>query len=182
MQPELAEFLARHTPGVEEAAVWGEGTLPLRIKSYLSAEYPPRDYITSVRSLVFRHDAILVLRNQHSTHIVPGGRCEAGETLEQTLRREVLEETGWTIGEIALLGFMHFCHLGAKPVGYAYPFPDFVQLVYMADAVRLDPAARLVDDYELEARLRPIAEARGLARTPAEQLYLQTALKLRGGG
>lgn len=121
----LAVFLARHASLSEEPAVWGSVThpLPLRIRAYLTVEAPPLTYIISVRSLVF-HDAdgaLLVLRNRDSTHIMPSGHREPNETLEQTLRREVLEETGWTLRAPTVLGFMHFHHLGPKPPGHPYP-------------------------------------------------------------
>ena len=109
MKSDLAAFLGRHQPIVEDSAVWGD--LPLRITSYLSKERPPLDYITSVRSLIFREDSILVVRNPDEIHIMPGGRCETGEALEETLHREVLEETGWIIAEVSMLGFVHFHHL-----------------------------------------------------------------------
>jgi LmbE family N-acetylglucosaminyl deacetylase len=97
MTPELATFLARHTPGRAGMVVWENGCLPLRIAGYLSDALPPLDYVTSVRSLVFQDGALLVLRNRDGMHVLPGGRREAGETLEHTLAREVLEATA-TLG------------------------------------------------------------------------------------
>jgi 8-oxo-dGTP pyrophosphatase MutT (NUDIX family) len=44
--------------------------------------------------------------------------------LEQTVRREVLEETGWAIDPPKLLGVKHFRHLTPKPAGYSCPYPD----------------------------------------------------------
>lgn len=178
--PDLAAFLARHTPLAAESAVWGGGTLPLRITSYLAGEPPPLAYVTSANSLVFRRDLLLVGRNRDGVHIVPGGRREAGETLEATLRREVLEETGWTIAEVSALGFMLHQHLGPGPPDYAYPYPHFVRLIYTAEAATFAPEAIVPDDYELGAAFRPIAEVRSLALTPAERLFLDAALRRRG--
>jgi hypothetical protein len=76
MQPDLAAFFARHRPRTQKSAVWGGGTLPLHITSYLSHELPPLAYVTSVRSIVFREEMLLVLRNRGALHSVPGGRRE----------------------------------------------------------------------------------------------------------
>ena len=71
--------------------------MPLRITSYFTDELPPLEHISSVRCIVFRDDMVLVVREGEEAHVVPGGRREPGETLMQTLERELLEETGWTV-------------------------------------------------------------------------------------
>ena len=152
------------------------GVSPLRVVSYLLA---PADE-SSVRALVFRGNTILTLRNRDTTHIGPGGQREVGETIEATLRREVLEETGWTLGVPELLGFMHFHHLGPKPAGHPYRYPDFVQIVFLAEAETHLPDALLPDEYELASGFRPVVEARRLALTLAERLFLDEALRRRG--
>jgi ADP-ribose pyrophosphatase YjhB (NUDIX family) len=176
MKQELATFLKHHKPLAEDSTVWGN--MPLRITSHLSDELPPHDYITSVRCLVLRKRAILVVRNPDETHIIPGGRCEAGETFEETLRREVLEETGWTIVEPKLLGFMYFHHLNPKPPGYKYPHPDFLQLIYTAEADQLIPDAKQADDYEIEANFRLLDEVKALELSQGEGLYLDSVGEL----
>ncbi|MCA1594925.1 MAG: NUDIX domain-containing protein [Chloroflexi bacterium] len=150
MTSDLSGFLSSRVVGAEECTEWGG--LPLRIQSYLSEDLPDIQWITSVRGLVFRDCEILVVRDPRSIHLMPGGRREAGESLEETLNREVLEETGWTIGRPDLLGFMHFRHLAACPPGYRYPYPEFVQAVYCARAISLDPDARESGGYELESK------------------------------
>jgi hypothetical protein len=77
MDSALTEFLSRHRCMVQETAVWGGGTLPLRINSYLSAEQPPFDYVTSVRAVVLQCNAVLVIRDaENSFHVTPaaGGK------------------------------------------------------------------------------------------------------------
>jgi len=91
----LTNFLSRRRPLCEEVTVWGSGQFPLRVVSYFCTELPPLEFITSVRAIVIKDGQVLVLRDTEETHIVPGGRCEPGETLAETLRREILEETGW---------------------------------------------------------------------------------------
>jgi len=176
MEPDLAAFLARHKAQTQEVAVWGGGAHPLRITAYLGHEPPPLAYVTSVRTLVFRDETALVLRDRDGLHILPGGRREAGETLEETLRREVLEEAGWALRAPTMLGFLHFHHLSPKPPGHPYPHPDFAQVVYMAQASAYLPDARVADDHELESDFRPLAAVHALALTAHERLYLATAL------
>jgi 8-oxo-dGTP pyrophosphatase MutT (NUDIX family) len=172
MKPELAAFLRSYTPAARETELWGDGSLTLAITAYLGSELPPLEYVTSVRSLVLWADQVLLVRDPNGLHILPGGRRGTEETLEETLRREVLEETGWTLGEVALLGFMHFRHLGPRPVEYPYPYPDFLQVVYRSEAASFLPEARQTGLWELEAAFRPAAEVESLALSARERVYL----------
>jgi ADP-ribose pyrophosphatase YjhB (NUDIX family) len=179
MMPELANFLALSTAQAREEVSWWSVPTPLQIAAHLGRDYPPLAYITSARSLVFREQTLLVLRNAERTHILPGGRREEAETLEDTVRREVLEETGWSVQAPHLLGFMHFHYRDAKPEGFPYPHPDFVQVVYVSHAEAYHPGAKLAADYETEACFLSIPQVQMLPLTPSERLYLSVALASR---
>jgi len=172
---DLASFLAQQLPLAEETVTWYRNYMQFRVISYLSGELPPPDYITSVRGVIFQEDQVLVVRDPESVHILPGGRREKGETLLQTLEREVLEETGWTLHTPSLLGFKHFHHLGPEPANYAYLYPDFLQVIYIAQTDTYIPGARRTDDYELDAFLYPIADVPQLGLSAGEISYLAAA-------
>jgi 8-oxo-dGTP diphosphatase len=178
---DLAAFLDRHEPVSkgEGEAVWRGGTIRLRIDSYLSREPPASAYVTSVRSVVLRGREVLTVRNADEWHVLPGGRRKPGETLEETLRREVLEEAGLRIEHPVQLGFMHLHHVTPKPSGYEYPYPDFLWLVYVSDAGTADVSGRIVDDYEEEAVFRPPAEARMLELSDESRVFLEAAISQR---
>ncbi len=185
MQLDLADVLARHTPIAEESTVWDKGEptpTPLHIVGYLAAESPPLGYVTSVRALVLRGDELLTLQTVAEAQILPGGRREGGESPETTLRREVLEESGWTIRNPSLLGFIHFRNLGPRPSlpaddQYNYSYPDFINLVYVAEAESYSAASLLPNEYEQEPYiLRPLAEVLRLPLTPIARAYLDAVL------
>jgi ADP-ribose pyrophosphatase YjhB (NUDIX family) len=176
---DLDSLLARLVSVDEGEAEW-PGGVRLRIRGYLTEEPPPPGYVSSVRAVVLRGDDVLVFRDKGGAwHLLPGGRREGDEPIERTLRREVLEETGWEVGELRPLGFIHFRHLTPKPPGYAYPYPEFVQLVYAAEAERSTPDAPIVDEWVVESAMVPVEEARGMGIGRGELLFLEEALRRR---
>lgn len=180
MTDDLETFLRRHQAVTEALAVWASGAMPLRVTTYLARVPPPLRYVTSVRSLVFRGDAVLVLRDPDGApHLLPGGRREAGEHLEATVRREVLEETGWNLESPIMLGFLLYHHLNPRPTDYVYPYPDFVQVVYLATAVEYQPDAMVPDEYVADATFRPVRDVLAADWTQGERLLLEEALTLR---
>ena len=123
-----AGFLASLTPGSEETAAWG-ATFRFRVATYLTGRVPPRHYVTSARAVLIDGDQVITIRGPDGVHIWPGGRIESGETPEDALRRELLEEVGWSLAGVFLLGFAHFHHLTPRPADHPYPYPDFLQMV-----------------------------------------------------
>ena len=177
MDEQLQAFLSARRPCTVTCVDWGN--MPLRVVSYIGPDRPPIEYVTSVRALVFKDDSILVVHNRDERHIIPGGRREPGESLEDTLRREVLEETGVVIETPNVLGFLHFEHLGpppgAHPDDYPYPYPHFLQVVYRAEAGEDRPEARVHDPFVTGSEFLPVATVRELDLSPGEQVFLEAA-------
>ena len=167
----LQRFLAPLTSQVTETYDWPAARFA--VNSYLHATPPPVEFITSLRAVVLRAQEVLVVQDPDGYHIIPGGRREAGESLSETLVREVLEETDWQVTVGPLLGFKHFHSLTPPPPEVIAPHPDFVQLVYVAKAVFYQPEAKEQNGYELGAAF---VERAALAVSQSEQLFLQAAL------
>jgi 8-oxo-dGTP pyrophosphatase MutT (NUDIX family) len=172
----LTAFLADREPVATESVVWGE-QMRLQAAAYLTSDPPPLPYVTSVRAIVLHKGCVLVQQDRDSQHILPGGRREEGESLEVTLRREVAEETGWSLGPVTLLGFTHFRHVDPKPPGYAYPYPDFCWVVYVAEAAHFAAGAKVDDGYEVGTEFLQREAARALPLTPCQQVFLDAAVR-----
>jgi 8-oxo-dGTP pyrophosphatase MutT (NUDIX family) len=62
------------------------------------------------------NEILLVHRGDNDTWGLPGGWMELGETVEETARREILEETGLTLGVVEFLGVY-----SGKELYHVYP-------------------------------------------------------------
>ncbi|MGA1195329.1 MAG: hypothetical protein ACO36I_02385 [Candidatus Latescibacterota bacterium] len=72
---------------------------------------------------------------------------------------------------------MHVHPLTPKPQEYPYPYPDFIQLIYTAQAVDFITQAKNADDYEIEATFYPVDTIDSLEIPKFQHLYLNEALK-----
>lgn len=175
----LERFLTSFSTGTTDTITWGASQI--RVAGHLSRDLPPLQYVTSVRAIIVRGDQVLTVRDPNGVHVTPGGRIESGESLEEALRRELLEETGWSLLNISLLGFAHFHHLTPKPPEHPFPYPDFFQLVYAARPDSFSDTAKEVDGLELGATFLPLDEVRALPLTPGKRLFLDEALRVVQG-
>jgi len=67
----------------------------------------------TVGALIFDPEGRLFLMRSHKwrgAYVIPGGHIELGETLEDALRREILEETGLAIYGIEFLCVQEFIY------------------------------------------------------------------------
>lgn len=175
--PIFAAAIARLTPIIDCEVQWP--TMRLRVRTFIGDHPWPDVLASSARAVVFRRRSVVVVREQEGPpHINPGGRREPGETLEQTVRREVLEECGWHVGPLTPIGFHHLQPLGKPPPGHAYPWTDFIHPLHIAEGVRFERGARDLSQIEVGSSLVPIARA--LLELPAmEVALLRAAIAIR---
>jgi len=88
---------------------------------------------TSAGALLYRHrDGVLEVLlvhpsgayNKKSPYSIPKGLLDPGEDAEQAARREVLEETGVSCGELVPLGTVDYTKSRKTVVAFAGPAPD----------------------------------------------------------
>lgn len=122
----FAAELERRTPIFDGEAIWPQARL--RVRTFVGEPDFPPELLSSARAVVFKGSRVVVVREQHGEHhIEPGGRIETGESVEQTVRREVAEECGWSVGALTQLGFHYLEPLTPKP---SYAGPRWGQMVH----------------------------------------------------
>ena len=186
--PEVTAYFSTLHPAAEHE--YGEhmaGGELLLVTSYLTDAPPPERYVRSVRCVVLRGQSVLALRGKDYAHILPGGKREPGETLLQTLERELLEEAGWTVGALRQIGVVRLRWLTRRPEGWqAAPhfYPDFLWLIHAAEAQEYRPTA-VIPEPDEEPTLLNLHDTTTLSlleRSPwhrENRLFLHEAIRLR---
>jgi ADP-ribose pyrophosphatase YjhB (NUDIX family) len=113
----------------------------------MSREFPATPLV-GIGVVVLRGDAVLLIRRGRPPGLgqwsLPGGGQELGETAEAAARRELREETGLTVGAMALAGYADHIHHDAQGrVQFHYTVLDFAARYCGGAARRGDDAADL---------------------------------------
>lgn len=171
----LVAYLDEHAPVAQDCVTWPNG-LTFDFTAYLLAEPPPIDLVVSVRAILERDGQILVFdTGRGETHIVPGGQRLPGETLIETLQREIGEETGCCLAPAPQqLGVIHLHLRSPRPEGSPYPYPDSLWLIYAARAL---PGGKLVsgDDWVRDPRFVGPDDIAHLPISPVERAFLRAS-------
>ena len=178
----LATFLQGQTAVSQTHPTWQwqNNPLPLQQQTYLCPTLPPDELISSARTVLLRGDEVMLIRDhKDQPYIIPGGRRESGETVLETLQREIREETGWSVRDTAVIGCIHFQHLNPKPTGYPYPHPHFFWAIFAAQADGFDAAAIEEDFYVTSASFKPIHEVIGWNLSDGQHVLLQSAMAVQ---
>lgn len=105
----------------------------------------------AARGIAFRGGKLLVIHTDTGDYKFPGGGVEAGESLEQALCREMLEETGYTLtGGPRLWAVAHERRKGITA--------DILEMdsYYFLCQVGGTQAPQQLDDYEAEEHFAPV--------------------------
>jgi 8-oxo-dGTP pyrophosphatase MutT (NUDIX family) len=107
--------------------------------------------------------------------VIPGGRREPGETTVAAIQRELLEETGWVVGNLRPFAFLHFHYETPRPSHVIRIFyPDFIWHIFLAEPVEYRASERVQDTSEviLEASFRPVSEVLKATLAPFQRALL----------
>jgi ADP-ribose pyrophosphatase YjhB (NUDIX family) len=117
-------------------------------KAPIPEEAQHQTFEVGVKALIFREERLLLLRrrDQHGWEM-PGGRINIGETIEQTLMRELAEELpgGWNF---VVRGIVH-----AQRTDFILPNGNGLMLLFLDVASQLPQVVDVSDEHEDSAWL-----------------------------
>ena len=117
---------------------WGgvaSGDLEIRF----SLEFPPDELVSNVKVIGraaggVAAGGVVVCQSDQGWRFLPGGTREAGETVAETARRELLEEAGASIvGALDWIGAFEVNHPGSRPYRPHLPHPVSYWLYAVGD-------------------------------------------------
>lgn len=132
---------------------------------YLSDKIPEQELCSAVFALVKNKEGIVLTKTYRGWEM-PGGHIEKGESIEEALQRELLEEVGAYIDELKFIGYRKL--IAKKPIpidlkkrDFPYPFPISYIPYYIVNSNKL---IKPIGDKEevLEAKFFTLQELKNL--------------------
>ncbi len=147
------------------SGMWGE---IFTWEVYASSEFPPTDLTTAVACVALAHDidGVVLTRNQRGGWEVLAGHIEEGEDLDGAMRREALEEGGYTVTEAFPIGYRKITAIkrpesGTREANYPYPTSYIAYYLAKTDRPTEDPTGEEI----LESKTFSQAELDELAKS-----------------
>lgn len=173
----LAAFLRGRTPAAVERVVWPQGAGEFDFSAYLTPDPPPLELVVSARAILLRDGLVLAFDSgTGTTHVIPGGRREPGESLEDTLTREIREEVGCEIAPGPRpLGCIRLHNRLPRQDGSPYPYPDSLWVVYAATALA-GGTSPIGDEWVHDPRFVDVGTLSALNVSPVELAFVEAAM------
>jgi len=111
--------------------VWSWGP----VKTVFEPGEPPLGLLSNVNIVPFDQTGWLIVRQDIGWGIV-GGTLEPGETYQETLRRELIEEAGCELLNFKVFGALRMEFLTEKPYRPHLPFPISYRLLCVGEVRR----------------------------------------------
>jgi 8-oxo-dGTP pyrophosphatase MutT (NUDIX family) len=136
------------------------GERRFRMTLALADDLPADIRVSAAHCLAFdAEQRVLLVRHVDRQWTIPGGRTEAGESAEQTMHREAMEEAAAVVDDPVVIATERIDLLEGEP-DPALPPPPVHQVFFVARVVSV---ARVTPNLEtLESRVFAIDEAREL--------------------
>jgi 8-oxo-dGTP pyrophosphatase MutT (NUDIX family) len=128
--------------GISWLPVPGEGRL------YITDELPARELCRTAFGFAFNGDKVLMTRLKNRDWDIPGGKIDPGETPQQTVVREVLEETFVQVEVIELIGIQEIELFGARPENFQWSYPLSIQVYFLCRISKLLPFRKNKESFE----------------------------------
>lgn len=93
--------------------------------------------ITAVKVYIILHNKLLLTCVKRGWDL-PGGHIEKGESPQEALTREVMEETGGVIGEFFMLGYLKITKMKKNSTNKQYPKRSCI-LIYVSKNIKFQP-------------------------------------------